>query len=229
MTILFDMDGVLVDVRDSYRRVVAETVLLLSGQPVTANEIQERKDLGGCNNDWALCLSLLDRRGIRVDPQEVIDLFQELYWGMNEVPDGLILNEKWLLPVDCLLSLVQRHRLGIVTGRLRREAEWALERFGVAECFEVLVAHEDCLPGRLKPDPAGVNLALHRMRAGRAVYLGDTLDDRQAAWNAGLDFIGVVPPGGSYPGCFHDGACLVLKKIEDLMEVLNDETTDCGM
>lgn len=227
MTVLFDMDGVLVDVRGSYRWVIAETVTKLSRQPVAAAEIQELKDLGGCNNDWDLCLRLLDRRGIGADPQRVIELFQNLYWGREEIPVGRILNERWLLPVDVLVRLARDHRLGIVTGRPRREAEWTLQRFGVAEHFEVLVAHEDCPPGRLKPDPAGLNLALRRMGTDRAVYLGDTLDDRQAAWNAGLRFIGVVPPGGSFPGCFHDGACPVLKEMEGLLEVLINETTNC--
>ncbi|MFB6344843.1 MAG: TIGR01548 family HAD-type hydrolase [bacterium] len=51
-TIIFDLDGVLVDVSGSYRRAVKESVEIVYGQSFKEDLIQRYKDLGGFNNDW---------------------------------------------------------------------------------------------------------------------------------------------------------------------------------
>jgi len=52
--VVLDVDGVLVDVADSYRRAIAETVERLHGEPVPEGLIQALKNAGGFNNDWEL-------------------------------------------------------------------------------------------------------------------------------------------------------------------------------
>ena len=64
--LVFDMDGVLVDVRDSYREAVRETVRHFSGECVTHEEIQEFKNAGGWNNDWLLSHRLIQDRGRQI-------------------------------------------------------------------------------------------------------------------------------------------------------------------
>ena len=52
-------------------------------------------------------------------------------------------------------------RLGVVTGALREEVQYALDLAGIAGRFEVLVAIDDGHPG--KPNPAGFLAALERL------------------------------------------------------------------
>ena len=54
--IVFDMDGVLVDPERSYRQTVVETVAYFANQAprVTLGELEDYKNQGGYNNDWAL-------------------------------------------------------------------------------------------------------------------------------------------------------------------------------
>jgi len=52
--VVLDIDGVLVDVADSYRRAIAETIERLYGDGFPENGIQALKDAGGFNNDWEL-------------------------------------------------------------------------------------------------------------------------------------------------------------------------------
>ncbi len=63
--IIFDMDGVLVDVTDSYRAAIQCTVANFTGQQVTNETIQEYKNKGGFNDDWLL--SQQADSGSRVD------------------------------------------------------------------------------------------------------------------------------------------------------------------
>ena len=52
--VVLDVDGVLVDVADSYRRAIIETVERRHGTRIERATIQRFKDAGGFNNDWEL-------------------------------------------------------------------------------------------------------------------------------------------------------------------------------
>ncbi|WP_222916549.1 TIGR01548 family HAD-type hydrolase [Natrinema sp. SYSU A 869] len=52
--VVLDIDGVLVDVADSYRRAIVESVDVVYGRTIRKDDIQEFKDAGGFNNDWEL-------------------------------------------------------------------------------------------------------------------------------------------------------------------------------
>ncbi|MFB6159965.1 MAG: TIGR01548 family HAD-type hydrolase [Haloferacaceae archaeon] len=52
--VVLDVDGVLVDVADSYRRAIVETVERLYGVAFDRGVVQPFKDAGGFNNDWLL-------------------------------------------------------------------------------------------------------------------------------------------------------------------------------
>ena len=48
------MDGVLVDVTETYRETIAQTVKHFTGVDVTREQIQDYKNQGGWNDDWKL-------------------------------------------------------------------------------------------------------------------------------------------------------------------------------
>ncbi|SER26861.1 TIGR01548 family HAD-type hydrolase [Natrinema salaciae] len=52
--VILDIDGVLVDVADSYRRAIVESVEAVYDRTIRKDDIQEFKDAGGFNNDWEL-------------------------------------------------------------------------------------------------------------------------------------------------------------------------------
>ena len=52
--VVLDIDGVLVDVADSYRRAIVESVDRVYGRTVDDDGVQRFKDAGGFNNDWEL-------------------------------------------------------------------------------------------------------------------------------------------------------------------------------
>jgi HAD superfamily phosphatase len=70
--VVLDIDGVLVDVADSYRRAIVESVETVYGEAIPKAGIQQFKDAGGFNNDWTLtdaaALFVLARReGLAMD------------------------------------------------------------------------------------------------------------------------------------------------------------------
>ncbi|MFC6764054.1 TIGR01548 family HAD-type hydrolase [Natrinema soli] len=52
--VVLDIDGVLVDVADSYRRAIVESVDAVYDRTIRKDDIQLFKDAGGFNNDWEL-------------------------------------------------------------------------------------------------------------------------------------------------------------------------------
>jgi len=52
--VVLDIDGVLVDVADSYRRAIVESVDRVYGRTVDDAAVQQFKNAGGFNNDWEL-------------------------------------------------------------------------------------------------------------------------------------------------------------------------------
>jgi HAD superfamily phosphatase len=199
MHVLFDMDGVLVDVSGSYRRAVIETTAALSGRVVSPATVQAYKDRGGFNNDWVLTHALVREAGVEIAYEDVIEAFDQRYRGRDF--DGYIAEEPPLVRTGTLARLAERGDLALVTGRTEGDARWTLERFGWDRYFPVVVAMEQ-QAGREKPDPYPLTLALDALgqRLGepldpaRAVYAGDTVDDVRAALAAGVRPVGIVPP-----------------------------------
>ncbi len=52
--VVLDVDGVLVDVSDSYRRAIVESIERVYDDTIEKERIQAFKDAGGFNNDWEL-------------------------------------------------------------------------------------------------------------------------------------------------------------------------------
>ena len=183
--ILFDMDGVLVDVSASYRTAIQQTAASF-GVAVTDHDIANAKNAGNANDDWALTHRLLRTRGTSVSLTEVTQRFESLYQGTEERA-GLYQRESLLFDRQDLIALGKRIPLGIVTGRPRADAQQALEQFAIQDLFDVVICRED---GPLKPDPTPVRRALEQLGVSRGWMIGDTVDDIRAARAAGLLALG---------------------------------------
>ncbi len=217
----FDIDGVLIDVSNSYRRAIQETVEFFSWQKVSPEEIQAVKIEQKINNDWIATQKILKQKGFDVSFEKVVEKFQEVYLGKNS--DGAILNEKFLMEKELLRRLAEKAELRILTGRPKAEAEFALQNFGVRDCFSKIVCLEDC-NGKEKPDPFGLQLLAKEFNAKSAFYFGDTLADIECAKRAGFVAIGVLPPQDKSKTLeekmLKEGAKIVLRDINEIEKVV---------
>ena len=189
--LIFDMDGVLVDVTDSYRETICATVRHFTGAEVTKGQIQDWKNQGGWNDDWRLSQHMIRQAGVDVDLETVIAHFQKLFHGDNGT-GGLILRERWLAREGLFERLCRRFQLAVFTGRQRWEAELTLQRFAPALTFAPIVGSDDI--ARLKPFPDGLLKICAGSPGCKAWYVGDTRDDGLSAQAAGVPFIGIASP-----------------------------------
>jgi HAD superfamily phosphatase len=191
--IVFDVDGVLVDVRGSFHRTVLETVRYFTGKRVTRVELLRWKSQSGFNDDWKLSTAWVQSLGGKFEYSEVKKKFLEFYWGSGG--DGYVSREKWLLPRSSLRRLAAEAELAIFTGRVRMEADYTLDRRKVREFFRTIVTVEDVK--RPKPDSEGLLKILAGRDPNTALYLGDNVDDAISAQAAKIPFIGVLAREGA--------------------------------
>ncbi|MFN3199736.1 MAG: TIGR01548 family HAD-type hydrolase [Bradymonadia bacterium] len=219
--ILFDLDGVLADVSASYRVAIVETAAHF-GVHVTAADVAEVKAAGDANNDWKVTQRLLQRAGVQVDLDAIIEVFEGLYQGTPQAP-GLRRHEALTVSRTALAGLAERVPLAVVTGRPRDDARAFLEGMEIAQYFQAVVCMED---GPAKPDPAPVRVALEALGVRRAWMLGDTPDDVRAARGAGVVPVGVVAPGegdpeGARQALLGSGAARVIDEAAAVVDTLS--------
>jgi HAD superfamily phosphatase len=189
--IIFDMDGVLVDVRGSFLRTTLDTVRHFTGQRVTLAQLIQWKNRSGFNDDWITSHAWIRELGGRQPFDEVKEKFQEIYWGKNF--DGNVSRERWLLPPAALRRLAKRAEVSVFTGRTYQELDHTLDKFKVRDLFRRIVTVEDVKKG--KPDPEGLFKILNKRSPRRAVYIGDNVDDARAARSAKMPFLGILANG----------------------------------
>jgi len=187
--IIFDVDGVLVDTRQSFQRTTLETVQFFVGKKVSHRELHRWKNRPGFNDDWKLSTAWVNTLGKEIGYDEVKKKFVEIYWGPNG--KGNAAREKWLLPPGNLRRLAKLAELNVFTGRVRRELDYTLDRWKVRDFFQKIVTVENVK--RPKPAPDGLLRILSGRDPGSALYVGDNVDDALAARAARIPFIGILP------------------------------------
>jgi HAD superfamily phosphatase len=186
--IVFDMDGVLTEVSESYRAAIVETVAHFTGQRITRDLIQEYKNQGGWNNDWALSQRIAKDLGVAVPYNDVIDSFNRIFLGTDG--DGLIQRETWFPKAGLLERLSSRCGLAIFTGRLRYEADISLRRFAAELRFDPIICADNVVNG--KPAPDGLIAIQQQYPQCKLIFVGDTVDDARSATAARVPFIGIA-------------------------------------
>jgi HAD superfamily hydrolase (TIGR01548 family) len=186
--IVFDMDGVLAEVSESYRESIVQTVKYFTGKTVTRDAIQDYKNQGGWNNDWTLSQKIAADFGTNVDYDTLIEKFNDFFLG--EDGNGLVQRESWFPQPGLLERLSKRYGLSIFTGRLRYEADITLRRFAPCVPFDPIICADDVTAA--KPAPEGL-LGIQQRRPGLKLwYVGDTVDDARCARAAAVPFIGIA-------------------------------------
>ncbi len=187
--VVFDMDGVLAEVTESYRQAIVETVAHFTGKRIERDLIQDYKNRGGWNNDWLLSQKICLDLGVELPYETVVDYFNEIFIGPNH-GDGLIARESWFPKPGMLERLQQRYGIALFTGRLQYEADITLKRFAPGITFDPMLCAEHVTNS--KPAPDGL-LDIQRAKPGAKLwYVGDTVDDARSARAAGVAFIGIV-------------------------------------
>ena len=222
--LVFDLDGVVFDVRNSYRKAIEKTFEHFAKKSLAKGEIQEAKNQGGLNCDWDLTKYLLEKNGVEAKMPEIIDVFQSYFFKKQGNSMGLIDEEKIVLKDDTLKKLAQKCDLCVFTGRPKAEAFYSLEKYDILKYFNLVIAKEDLPDDRQKPCPDGLNLLKEKCLHNKIYYFGDTSDDMKCAKSANAIAIGVLPPQDKSAALVQKmkdhGASKILKDVNKAKDIL---------
>jgi HAD superfamily hydrolase (TIGR01549 family) len=128
-----------------------------------------------------------------------------------------------LLPgVRTLLQQLSRfYLLGLVTSGDRKRVRRQLKEFGFTELFHACICSEDA--AHRKPHPAPLQKAMQcmRVKAADCVYVGDTPEDVEMAYRAGVRCIGVIGPFPSSARLKAEHPCVLIRSVANLTEILS--------
>ena len=198
--VLFDIDGVIRDVTNSYRMAIQETVNFFCGWKPSIQDIDSIKNEGCWNNDWDLSLEMINRHiqknNLCITPpnrKRLIECFETLYFGGNPSHDpsewsGFIKNETLLIKKNLFNQLTDRRiGWGFVSGAEIPSAKFVLEkRLGLVSAPLIAMGNAPD-----KPDPTGfiaLSSELSEIPLGAfnppIAYIGDTVADVKTVLNA---------------------------------------------
>ena len=187
--LIFDVDGVLIDVKESYWRSGLQTMRHITGKRATWAEFYEWKRQPGNNDDWLMVSRWATARGFPTSYEQARRAFQPFYWGKGG-KGGNVLRERLLVTPKLIMKWARHRELNLFTGERGRNLP---------------TASKSGRPGRVSAKSSRWMMAAKnhtptasmRFFASRdpksALYLGDNIDDALAAESAGVPFMAILP------------------------------------
>lgn len=210
--VLFDMDGVLAAVGNSYNLSIELTARHFGVNDISQEDIADEKKRGNANNDWILAQRIIKQKLNKDIPIELItEVFEEIYQGTDS-KTGLCETET-LIPALGVLKEIHKRcngNIAIVTGRPRKDCMKFLQTHKITDIFKIAVCMGETLP---KPSPAPVLKVCELLNISPrdCLLIGDTPDDVTAAKLAGAIPFGVLTPEE------HASILLGISKLDDGM------------
>lgn len=173
-TIIFDMDGVLVDSEIHWKQIQSE---FLKGMIPTWSEQDQIQLIGLSAHD--VYKRLVSVYGIKITVQEYFNYYKSITHEIYGVRSKLIPDV-----VEVLESL-SNYNLGLASSSPHPWIDIVLDRFDLRKYFKSIVSADD-VAGVGKPDPGIYRHALAELGAENAVAVEDSEKGVQSAISAGL-------------------------------------------
>ena len=175
-TILFDIDGTIIDTEDVIISSLQEAVSQVTGRQLKHADLQFTLGIPSS-------VALKQMQLTPADQQAVQSLWAKLLAKKQK-------SVRVFATMRRTLAHLQHRgvKLGIITSKNDEELEHEFNRFGLNDYFDVLVTAD----AKVKPKPSGepIAFALHELNSTKrdTLYVGDSRYDLQSAQDAGVSF-----------------------------------------
>jgi len=208
-TIIFDLDGTLLDSKESHYRAFREVGQRFN---IKVDFTMDKYLEWYSPNYW----DLYRKMGIEEkDWSLAIQIWREYYLS-NENPE--------LFPnvIEILYYLKSKgFKLALVTGGSEKRINFDLTRKQIRNFFDVVVHGEGLKEEELKPAPKQLLIALEKLGVSAidAVYIGDTPMDVMAGKNAGMKTIAVTMGFGLSKKIKESNPDIIISNLEELKRI----------
>jgi len=215
--ILFDFEGTLVDLQWNLQGAVKETLEMLKTLRFPIQRLQ------GMKYSTLMLEAVRMAQEIGQSAGRVREKIGAIYDRFDE--DAL---KRWTLregSEDFLSALKTKGiKIGLVSNVGRKALDKAILKLDLHPFFNVVVSRNDVQS--MKPSGEGLRLALSRLRvtSDEALYVGDSLDDIQAAKAAGVKVIVIMGIENSKAEFLSAGPYQLITHFKELLTPLTKAT-----
>lgn len=172
--IIFDIDGTMLDSEKADLLALQKVLYELQGREYKPHELYFALGIPG-----EVALHQLGIKDVSMANQLWNNYMQELSYTMK-LFDGI---------KEVLVELKTRGiKLGIITSKNRKEFHNDFIPFGIDMYFDTVITVEDSIAPKPSAEPMLTYLNKTGVNPQEALYIGDTLYDRECAVNSGVDF-----------------------------------------
>jgi HAD superfamily phosphatase len=205
MIVIFDVDGVLIDVSKSYHYSIKDTVEFFTGKKANLEELLDIKFTFNINNDWDASIAgiLYSESGLLLE--DFKDEFKKfsrscedfykfaIVYGIK-IPEYKTLvdyfenrykihreKEELLFPAEILDKVKERAQYtGVITGRPFEDLDYSFKKFEIYKYFDRIITEDDIpQPDLRKPSAYPMKLFFEDVDYNEPVfYIGDTNADK---------------------------------------------------
>ncbi|RMA97053.1 HAD family hydrolase [Hydrogenothermus marinus] len=214
MIVIFDVDGVLIDVSKSYHYSIKDTVEYFTGKEANLEELLDIKFRFNINNDWDASIAgiLYVESGLLLEDfkdefkkfsSSLEDFYKfSIVYGIK-LPDYNKLveyfenrykihreKEELIFPTQVLEKVKNiATRTGVITGRPFEDLDYSFKLFNLYKYFDKIITEDDIPETHLrKPSAYPLKLFFEEIEYKEPVfYIGDTNSDKQMVENFNLE------------------------------------------
>ncbi len=206
MIVIFDVDGVLIDVSKSYHYAIKDTVDFFTGKDIPLEKLRDIKFHFGINNDWDVSVAgiLYAKSGLEIDSFKKIfspysnnlesmyrfskefnielPSYRELVDFFEERYREHRLKEELIFPHEALERIREKvDILGVITGRPFQDLDFSFKHFDLYRYFDLVITEDDIPEPHLrKPASYPLKLFFEKFEYHEPVfYIGDTEADKK--------------------------------------------------
>ncbi len=204
--VITDMDGLLVDTETICFQVSSAMLEELTGKKVDGSGFVGRRSIDFFSETF-------NKLNIKLDVKQFIEKYRKRY------EENLEKNLKELPGATYLIkTLRDKYTLALVTGSIRKQADFVIKKLKIENSFTLIVSSEDVTKGKPDPEPYLTTAKKLNLKPEECIVLEDSGAGIKSAKAAGMKCIGVKGLPSNKED--HSLADLKANTLEDINEAM---------
>lgn len=208
-TILFDLDGTVLNTNDIIVQSFQHTYRTINGKEKKLEDILKA---------FGEPINITLKREVDIPVEDAIKIYRDFHYEHFE---------DYISLFDGVENVIQKlsergYKLGIVTSRMRRTTMIGLTKYHLAQYFKTIVTADDCKEHKPHPEPILKALEKLGSQPEEAIMIGDSPFDINGARNANVKSALVSWSAHPKEIIMNENPNYIINKVEDILVLIDN-------